>query len=392
MLYVGIDIAKEIHEASLINDQGKLQGRSLRFSNTLADFQRFLDWLPKETLEMAMEATGHYWLPLYDFLKDQGYEITVLNPLQTEAHRRGQIRKTKTDKRDSVIIADLLRTKAISPSYIPDEWIHQLREMTRFRFGLVDSVGDLKRQILCVLDKVFPEFESLFSDIFIKSARALLKEGTLPEEIAAMDLSELTGILNSSSHGRFGLAKAQDVQSKASSSVGLSYLKDAAKVQLRCLLAHLEFLQSQIEEVDACIQDLLAQRENYLTTIPGISQTLAATITAEIGDINRFESPEKLAAFAGIDPTVYNSGKFTGSRMVMSKRGSPYLRRAIWLASTSARRSDPELAAFFQRKLAEGKHPNSALGAVCRLLLNRVYSILKEHRPYQPKSVSSCPY
>jgi transposase len=388
MLYVGIDIAKEIHEASLINEQGKLQGRSIRFHNTLIDFQKFLEWLPTDPLEMAMEATGHYWLPLYDFLKGQGYEVTVLNPLQTEAHRRGQIRKTKTDRRDSFIIADLLRTKAISPSYIPDEWIHQLREITRFRFGLIDTICDLKRQILCLLDKVFPEFESLFSNVFIKSAQALLKEGVMPEEIAEMDLSELTGILNSSSHGRFGLAKAQDVQSKASSSVGISYLKDSAKVQLRCLMAHLEFLHSQIEEVDACIQALLAQRETFLTTIPGISQTLAATITAEIGDIARFESPEKLAAFAGIDPTVYNSGKFTGTRMVMSKRGSPYLRRALWMASASARRFDPELAAFFQRKLAEGKHYNTALGAVCRRLLNRVYSILKEHRPYQPKSVS----
>lgn len=388
MLYVGIDIAKEIHEASLINEQGKLQGRSIRFSNTLADFQRFLEWLPKDTLEMAMEATGHYWLPLYDFLKDQGYEVTVLNPLQTEAHRRGQIRKTKTDKKDSFIIADLLRTKAISPSYIPDEWIHQLREITRFRFGLIDTICDLKRQIICVLDKVFPEFESLFSNVFIKSAQILLKEGTLPEEIAEMDLSELTDILNSSSHGHFGLAKAKDIQSKASSSVGISYLKDSAKVQLRCLMAHLEFLQSQIEEVDTCIQNLLAQRENFLTTIPGISQTLAATITAEIGDIERFESPAKLAAFAGIDPTVYNSGKFTGTHMAMSKRGSPYLRRALWMASINARRLDPELAAFYQRKLAEGKHHNTTMGAVCRRLLNRVYSILKEQRPYQPKSVS----
>lgn len=385
MLYVGIDIAKEIHEASLINEQGKLQGRSIRFSNTLTDFQRFLEWLPKDSLEMAMESTGHYWLPLYDFLKAQGYEITVLNPLQTEAHRRGQIRKTKTDKRDSFIIADLLRTKAISPSYVPDEWIHQLREITRFRFGLVDTLSDLKRQILCVLDKVFPEFESLFSNVFIKSARTLLKEGSMPEELAEMDLSELTGILNSSSHGRFGTQKAQDVQDKASSSVGLSYLKDSAKVQLRCLMAHLDFLHSQIEKVDECIKNLIAQRETFLTTIPGISQTLAATITAEIGDVNRFESPEKLAAFAGIDPTVYNSGKFTGTRMVMSKRGSPYLRRALWLAAGIARRFDPELAAFYQRKLAEGKHHNTAQGAVCRRLLNRVYSILKEHRPYQPK-------
>lgn len=385
MFYVGIDIGKETHEASVIDEQGTLQGRSIRFTNTMVDYQGFLAWLPKHPVKMAMEATGHYWLPLYDFLKSKDFEITVLNPLQTEAHRRSKIRKTKTDKRDSLIIADLLRTRAVSPSYIPDEWIHQIREITRFRFNLIDTVSDLKRQILCVLDKVFPEFESLFSSVFLKSARALLREGTMPEELAGMDLSELAQLLSSSSHGRFGIQKAQDVKSAAAASVGVSYLKDSGKVQLRCLLAHLEFLQSQIEEVDKHIQQLMAQKESFLTTIPGINQVLAATITAEIGDINRFDSPTKLAAFAGIDPSVFASGKFTGTRMAMSKRGSPYLRRALWIASATARRFDPELAAFYQRKLAEGKHPNTALGAVCRRLLNRVYSIVKEQRPYQPK-------
>lgn len=140
MFYVGIDIGKEIHEASIIDEQGTLQGRSIRFSNTMTDFQRFLDWLPQRPLKLAMEATGHYWLPLYDFLKGKDFEITVLNPLQTEAHRRGKIRKTKTDRRDSLIIADLLRTRAISPSYIPDEWIHQLREITRFRYLICQQV------------------------------------------------------------------------------------------------------------------------------------------------------------------------------------------------------------------------------------------------------------
>jgi transposase len=387
MHYVGIDIGKEIHEASAMDELGTPLGRSTRFSNTLLDYERFLGWLPQGPIQIAMEATGYYWLPLYDFLKGRGYEVIVINPIQTEAHRRGKIRRTKTDKRDSFIIADLLRTKVINPSYVPDQWIQQLRELTRFRFGLIDSVGDLKRQILCILDKVFPEFESLFSDVFLKSARALLKEGAMPEELAEMDLSELAHILASHSHGHFGLGKALDIKTKASSSVGVSYLKDAAKIQLHCLLEHLEFLQSQIKEVDTHIEYLMAQRENFLPTIPGISKVLAATITAEIGDINRFESPEKLAAFAGIDPTVFQTGKFAGTRMVMSKRGSPYLRRALWMAATPARRSDPELAAFYQRKLAEGKHPNTALGAVCRRLLNRIYSVVKEQRPYQPRGI-----
>jgi len=139
--------------------------------------------------------------------------------------------------------------------------------------------------------------------------------------------------------------------------------------------------------VDAHIEYLMAQREDFLSTIPEISKVLAATITAQIGDINRFESPEKFATLAGIAPTVFKIGKFIGTKIVISKRGSPYLRRALWMAATPAMRTDPELAAFYQRKLAERKHPNTALGAVCRSLLNRIYSVVKEQRPYQPRGI-----
>lgn len=243
MFYVGIDIGKESHEASIVDEEGLPVSRSIRLINAEKDYQRFLDWLSQEPVQLAMEATGHYWLPLYNFLKDKGYELTVINPLQTETHRRGKIRKTKTDKHDSLIIADLLRTRGISPNYVPDEWIQQLRELTRFRFHLIDTIGDLKRQILSILDKVFPEFESLFSSTFINSARALIKERATPEELADLDLSELAQLLSSNSHGRFGVDKAMDIKAKASSSVGVKYLKDAATVQLRCLVQHLEFLQ-----------------------------------------------------------------------------------------------------------------------------------------------------
>lgn len=167
MFYVGINIGRETHEASIIDEQGTLQGRYIRFSSSQTNYQRFLDWLPRDLVKMAMEATGNYWLPLYDFLKGKDFEITVLNPLRTEAHRRGRVRKTKIDKQDSLIIADLLRPRAVSPRYITYEWIQQLREITRFRFGLTDTVSDLKCQILCILDNVLPEFKRFFSSPFL---------------------------------------------------------------------------------------------------------------------------------------------------------------------------------------------------------------------------------
>lgn len=385
LISVGIDVAKRTHEACFMDAEGQELGRPLRFSNTTGGVATLSDRLRRleQPVSIALEATGHYWLALHERLTQEGFPVQVVNPIQTDAYRRTTVRKVKTDRRDSWIIADFHRIGRVRSSYVPDATTIQLRELTRFRFKLVDQVGDAKRKALTILDRVFPEYERLFSDVFIVTSRQLLRAATTAEEFAGFDLEELTALLRRGSRGRFGREKAEVIQMAARNSLGLASLGPAASLELHCLLDQIEFLEKQIAQVETAIEELMAGQEQYLTTIKGIGAVLAATILAEIGDIDRFSRLESLVAYAGIDPAVYSSGEFTGTQAKLSKRGSPYLRRALWLAATSARRFNPDLQEYYERKIKTGKPYGIAMSAICRKLLARIYVVLKENRPYE---------
>lgn len=385
MISVGIDVAKRAHEACFMDAEGQEIGRPLRFPNTAGGVATLSDRLRglEQPVSIALEATGHYWLALHERLTREGFQVQVVNPIQTDAYRRTTVRKVKSDRRDSWIIADFHRIGRVRRGYVPDAMILQLRELTRFRFKLVDQVGDAKRKALTILDRVFPEYERLFSDVFIVSSREILRTAASAEEFASFDIEELTALLQRSSRGRFGKDKAQAIQMAARNSLGLSKLGSAATLELNCLLDQIEFLEGQIAQVEVAIEELITAQEQYLTTIKGLGPVLAASILAEIGDISRFSRLESLVAYAGIDPAVYSSGEFTGTQAKLSKRGSPYLRRALWLAATSARRFNPDLQEYFERKIRSGKPYGIAMSAVCRKLLARIYVVLKENRPYE---------
>jgi transposase len=384
MYFIGIDVGKRHHQAVIVDDQGEHCGDPLGFSNTRSGIKVLVERLESldEPVKVALESSGQYWLCLYDQLTSRGYSVAVLNPLQINAYRNIGIRKAKTDPIDAFWIADLLRINRARPNQIPEDIRLQLRELSRLRFSLVDRTGDLKRKVLSVLDRVFPEYESLFSSVFLKSSRRLLEEAASASEFAEFDLSELTQMLREASRGHFGERKAQEIIAQAQSSIGISFLADAAHVELRCLLEQIRLLEDQIELIDEHLSILLEDANQYLTTIPGIGVVLAAAILGEIGDVNRFPELEKLVAYAGIDPTVHESGQFGATEVHMSKRGSPYLRRALWLAASMARQHDPELKAYYHKKKQEGKHHNTVIGALCRKLLARIYVILQEERPY----------
>jgi transposase len=385
VIAVGIDIAKRTHEACFMGQDGQELGKLRRFRNTRLGVQALLDDLQQlsEPATIGLEATGHYWLALHDELVRAGHTVQVLNPLQTHAYRKTTVRKVKSDRKDAWLIADVVRIGRGRAAYVPDETILQLRELTRFRWGLVDQIGDAKRRLLTILDRVFPEYESLFSDVFIKSSRALLQQATTAAEFAEADLSELSAILKQTSRGRLGRTKAQAVQTAARESLGLAKLGGVAGFELRALLDQITFLEQQVAATEQQIEGLLATCEQHVTEIKGIGPVLAASLVAEIGEIRRFPRLESLVAYAGIDPSVFASGEFTASETHMSKRGSPYLRRALWLAAVSASRSNPDLAAYLHRRLDQGKPWGTAMGAVARKLLSRIYVILKHNRAYE---------
>jgi transposase len=367
-----------------VDDKGQTVQPAFSFDNSRAGFDQLSTALAElsEPPVVGLEATGHYWLALYDDLTRQGYSVTVINPLQVAAYRRSGIRKVKTDILDAFWIADFLRIANLRPTDQDLPVILQLRELSRFRFWLTQQVGDCKRKVLSILDRVFPEYETLFSSVFLKSSRALLKEAVSAQEIADFDLAELTDLLHKASRGHFGQPKAEAIQNVARQSVGVGFLVDAVRVQMHCLLQQIDLLQEQVAQLDHALAELMDQIPQHITSIPGIGLATGAVILGEIGDVHRFDSVDKLVAYAGIDPAVYQTGQFQASQVHMSKRGSPYLRHALWLAATVAVQHDPELQAFYEAKRQEGKHHGTVIGAVCRKLLARIYIILTEQRPY----------
>jgi len=384
MMYCGIDVAKLKHAVSLMDDKGQTLKAAFTITNTRSGFDQLLAELHNLTGEVTvgLEATGHYWLALYDELTHKNYPVIVLNPMQVAAYRKSGIRKIKSDVTDAVWIADYIRIANLPASELNLPVFLQLRELSRFRFRLTEQVGNLKRKLLTILDRVFPEYERLFSNVFLQASRSVLQEAVSAQEFADFNLQELTDILAEASRGRFGQEKAEKIQEQARKSVGVGFLTNAVHLEMRCLLAQLELLDDQRDQIDLAIADLMNQIPQHITSIPGIGPVTGAAILAEIGDIQRFETVDKLVAYAGIDPSVYQTGQFEASETHMSKRGSPYLRHALWLAATAALLHDPSLKEYYQKKRNEGKHHGTALGAVCHKLLARIFVVLKEQRAY----------
>jgi transposase len=389
MLICGIDIGKNNHEACLMDETGRQLAKTLRFTNTTEGGERLLDYFAgcnpaKETIVVGMEATGHYWLSIYCFLFDQGFQVNVINPIQSDAVRNLFLRKTKNDAKDSFLIAETIRIGRFSHTALADEDILAMRQLCRHRMDLVDYIADQKRKIIGVMDRVFPEYQHFFSDMFGKSSTELLSKAVTPEEILAIPTDELSAILKKASKGRFGDAKAEEIRAAAKSSFGITIATSAFAMQLRQLLEMIELLEHQLGELDFEIEQYLDKMNTFITTCPGVGKVLGGVILGEIGDIARFTEPKKLVAFVGVDPSVHQSGEFIGTQNKMSKRGSPHLRRAIWLAATVAAFHDPVLSAFYQKKRAEGKHHSSAIGAVARKLTLIIYAVLRDNKPYVP--------
>ncbi len=389
IFFAGIDIAKHKHEASVIDANGSLLLDSISFPNTREGCKKLITLfikldVPKDAVVIGMEATGHYWLSVYSFFVELGYDVRVINPIQSDAFRKMYIRQTKNDSKDSFVIAQIMRFGQFSATQLSEENVMALRQLSRYRLSLVSECGDCKRKVIALLDQVFPEYDKLFSDTFGSASKELLLQCQTPEDMLSISTRKLTTLLTRASNGHFNVQKAQQLKTAAKESFGVTFAKDAFSFQIRQLIEQIIFLEKQIEALEKKLGALLQQTNTVITTIPGIGEALGAAIVGEIGDINRFDAPNKLVAFAGLDVTVKQSGEFNGTKNRMSKRGSPYLRRAIWLAASRAAFCDPILSEYYQSLRARGKHHSTAIGAVCRKMCNIIFIILKEDRPYQP--------
>ena len=389
MYIVGIDIGKNHHEASIVSPEGKQIGRSLRFATTHKGADSLMSFIFKNIgnspCVFGMEATGHYWYPIYSFLKAKGYTIYVINPIQSDSLRKMYIRQTKNDSIDSFLIAEVIRFGQFGTTSMADENILAMRQLCRYRDSVISSRTEIKLRIGTIMEQIFPEYEKQFSSLWVSTSMGILEKYLTPENIENAPIDELFEIIKDKSHNRLTKAKAISIKEAAADTFGIKIAQDAFSFQLKQLIDRMNFLDKQIEALDCQILEYYEKFDCYLHTIPGIGIIGAATILAEIGDISRFKNSSALVTFAGIDPTVRQSGEFNSTHNHMSKRGSPYLRHAIFLAATTCSFHNSPLNAYYKKKRDQGKHHLTATGAVARKLTTVIYAVLRDSKPYEPK-------
>ena len=389
MYIVGIDIGKNHHEASIVSPEWKQIGHSLRFATTHKGADSLMSFIfnniGNSSCIFGMEATGHYWYPIYSFLKARGYTIYVINPIQSDSLRKMYIRQTKNDSIDSFLIAEVIRFGQFTTTSMADENILAMRQLCRYRDSVISSRTEIKLRISTIMEQIFPEYEKQFSSLWLSTSMGILEKYLTPENIENAPIDELFEIIKDKSHNKLTMKKAISIREAAADTFGIKIAQDAFSFQLKQLIDRMNFLDKQIEALDCQILEYYEKFDCYLHTIPGIGIIGAATILAEIGDISRFKNSSSLIAFAGIDPTVRQSGEFNSTHNHMSKRGSPYLRHAIFLAATTCSFHNSPLNAYYKKKRDQGKHHLTATGAVARKLTTVIYAVLRDSKPYEPK-------
>ena len=389
MYIIGIDIGKNHHEASIVSPEGKQIGHSLRFATTHKGADSLMSFIfnniGNSSCIFGMEATGHYWYPIYSFLKARGYTIYVINPIQSDSLRKMYIRQTKNDSIDSFLIAEVIRFGQFGTTSMADENILAMRQLCRYRDSVISSRTEIKLRIGTIMEQIFPEYEKQFSSLWLSTSMSILEKYLTPENIENAPIDELFEIIKDKSHNKLTMKKAISIREAAADTFGIKIAQDAFSFQLKQLIDRMNFLDKQIEALDCQILEYYEKFDCYLHTIPGIGMIGAATILAEIGDISRFKNSSSLIAFAGIDPTVRQSGEFNSTHNHMSKRGSPYLRHAIFLAATTCSFHNSPLNAYYKKKRDQGKHHLTATGAVARKLTTVIYAVLRDSKPYEPK-------
>ena len=381
MNYVGIDIAKQTHYASIMNSDGEILAAPFSFSNDHAGFQKLLKHLSafaKEDVLIGMESTAHYAENLTSFLFTRGFHICIINPIQTSTLRRSNIRKTKTDSVDTYLIIKALSLNHYRLFTERDYDSLQLKNLCRFRQKLMKARTKVKIQLVTYVDLLFPELQYFFkSGIHGKACYELLKTQPNPDRIAKMHLTRLTNLLSKSSKGHFKQSHAVQLKELASQSVGIK--NDTLSLQILQSIQQIEMYTAQLAEVEASIHEIMDRMDSVIKTIPGIGYLNGAMIIGEIGDISRFEKPSQLLAYAGLDPSVYQSGNFNAARTRMSKRGSKLLRYALINAAWQTTLVNKTFKDYYDLKISQGRRHYNALGHVAHKLVRVIHKMMTDN-------------
>ena len=384
---VGIDVSKDKHDCFILNSEGEILSDVFTIPNSLDGFtillQRIRDCSSsQDNIKVGLEATGHYSYNILGFLLDNGLPTYVLNPLRTNLYRKSlSLRKTKTDRVDARTIAAMLLSDAGLKPYTDTVYHNEeLKSLTRYRFDKVKERAKLKTSVSRLVCILFPELEKLVPTLHITSVYALLSEFPGAKHIATAHLTRLTNLLSESSKGRYGKDTAITFRDSARASIGSNM--PAKSLELKHTIKLIQELDSEIDEIENEIKIIMDEINSPILSIPGINYRMGAMIIAEIGDFNRFDSPDKILAYAGFSPSTYQSGQLDGAYAHMEKRGSRYLRYALYNATKYVCHWDPTFAAYLAKKRAEGKHYNVAISHAVKKLVRVIYHLEKTKQQY----------
>ena len=387
MIYVGIDVAKDKHDCFIMSSEGEVLHNVFTVSNNMDGFCNLFQRITSASentgkVKVGLEATGHYSYNILGFLLNKGLTTFVLNPLHTNLYRKSlSLRKTKTDKVDARMIATMLASDVNLKSYTDTAYHNEeLKSLTRYRFDKVKERAKLKSSIARLVTILFPELEKLVTSLHLASVYALLSEFPGAQLIASAHLTSLKNLLHNASKGRYDKEKAIAIRDAAKDSIGSRM--PAKSLELKHTIKLIGELDSEIEEIEAEIRIIMDEMDSPILTIPGIGYSMGAIILAEIGDFSRFDSPDKILAYAGLSPSTYQSGQLTSSYSHMEKRGSRYLRYALFNAAKFVCHWEPTFSAYLTKKRAEGKHYNVAVSHAAKKLVRLIYALEKSRQSY----------
>jgi len=388
MICVGIDVAKDKHDCCILNSEGEVLADVFTIPNSAEGFNTLLQTIrhcacQADKIKVGLEATGHYSYNILGFLLDHGLATYVINPLHTNLYRKSlSLRKTKTDRIDARTIATMLMSDVDLKSYTDISYHNEeLKSLTRYRFDKVCERAKLKSSVSRLVCILFPELEKLVSSLHTTSVYTLLSEFPGAHLIAGAHLTHLKTVLSDASRGRYGREKAVEIREAAKNSIGSKM--PAKSLELKHTIRLIRELDAEIAEIEAEIESIMDEIHSPITTIPGIGTRMGAMILAEIGDFSRFDSADKILAYAGMSPSTYQSGQLTSSYSHMEKRGSRYLRYALFNATRYVCNWDPTFAAYLAKKRAEGKHYYVAISHAAKKLLRLIYAMEKSRLPYK---------
>lgn len=388
MICVGIDVAKSKHDCFIISSEGEILADVFTVTNNAEGFSTLFETIQRcartnEKIKVGLEATGHYSYNILRFLLDKGLHTFVINPLHTNLYRKSlTLRKTKTDRIDARTIATMLMSDVELKSYTDTSYHNEeLKSLTRYRFDRVRERAKLKTSVSRLVCILFPELEGLVSNLHSNSMYELLSEFPGAKQIANAHLTHLKALLEKASRGCYGREKAVEIREAARRSVGT--VMAAKSLELKQTIQLIRVLDTEIEEIEAAIKEIMDELNSPIVTIPGIGEQTAAVITAEVGDFSAFSSPDKLLAYAGMSPSTYQSGQLTSSHAHMEKRGSKYLRTALFGAAERVCQWEPSFRAYLAKKRAEGKHYYVAISHAARKLVRLIFALIKNNSPYR---------